>query len=328
MQDTDTIVSEVMDQLKKAAVINSTYTFTPSVRSIYSPENLDQVIKTLVPVTAPVRGILPRKAGLGQAAGWFKLTSRLDPQAGGTGTRLGFADAGQPTQTTQTYVFASAAYKNLGRDVEIGRQAIASNQGDVENLRAQQEKVKMIEVLLGEEDITLNGDSATQTNEYDGFAKCFTTNSGTASLLTASGISVYAQSLFLAGAEAPTHLVASARQMRALADDLQGSGSIQRIVVDNQGAAVGGAHVSKIVNSVTGSLIDLVTSRYSGLYAYLLTVTSPAGDNWLEMEDLEPMSIYDVPDSNHAIQSRVYETTVFKCIGEVYQYKISGLVTT
>lgn len=323
------ILSQVDDQLNKAAVISSTYTMDPPVRSIFAPENVDEMIKILVPMAAPVRGIIPRSAGLGQAAGWKKLTSRLDPQAGGTGTRLGFVDAGTPSETTQTYVFTTAAYKNIGRDVSVGRQQIAANRGgSVEDVRAHEEKVKMIEVLLGEEDIILNGDSATQTTEFDGFAKSFTTNSGSASLLTASGVGVYSRTLFNAGSDAPTHLVCNARQAQALADDLQGSGSIQRIVVDNQGNGIGGVRMSKIVNPVTGNLVDVVTSRYVGGWGYLLTVTSPSGDNWLEMEDLEPMSVYDVPNANHAITSRVYETTVLKTIGEVYQYKIGGLATS
>jgi len=225
--------------------------------------------------------------------------------------------------------FVSAPYKNLGRDVEIGRQALASNRGgNIEDLRAKQENIKTIEVLLGEEDMILNGSATFDTSAFDGLATTLTTNSGTATYLTASGIGVFANNLFNAGADYPTHLVASPRQVRALADDLQGSGSIQRIVVDNQGAGVGGVHVAKIVNPVTGNLIDIVTTRYAGNTAYLLTVQSPGGENWIEMEDLEPLSIYDVPDQNHAIISRVYETTVLKVIGEPFQQKIVGLSLT
>ena len=325
----ESTAEKILSQVEKAAVISSTYTFDPPARSIFAPDNIDEIIKILVPLAAPVRGILPRTAGMGQAAGWKKLTSRLDPGAGGTGTRLGFADAGTPNETTQTYSFVTAAYKNIGRDVSIGRQQIAANRGgNVEDVRAHEEKVKMIEVLLGEEDIILNGDASTQTTEFDGFAKSFTTNSGSASLLTASGVGVYSRTLFNAGSEAPTHLVCNARQAQALADDLQGTGSIQRIVVDNQGNGIGGVRMSKIVNPVTGNLIDVVTSRYVGGWAYLLTVGSPAGENWLEMEDLHPMSVYDVPNTTHAITSRVFETTVLKVIGEVYQYKIGGLATS
>lgn len=325
----ESILALVQDEIKKAAVTNTSYTFSPPSRSIFSPENLDPVVKVLVPVTAPVRMVIPRTEGHGQAASWNKITSKLDPQAGATNTKVGFTDASQPNQTTQTVAFVSAAYKNLGRDVEIGRQALASNRGgNIEDLRAKQENIKTIEVLLGEEDMILNGDSAFDSTAFDGLAKAITTQSGTATYLTASGIGVFANNLFTNGADYPTHLIASPRQMRALADDLQGSGSIQRIVVDNQGAGVGGVHVAKIVNPVTGNLIDLVTSRYSGAVGYLLTVTSPGGENWIEMEDLEPLSIYDVPDQNHAIISRIYETTVLKVIGEPFQQKILSLSLT
>ena len=78
------ILAVVQDEIKKAAVTNSTYTQAPPSRSIFAPENLDPVVKVLVPVTAPVRRILPRVEGFGQAANWNKITSKLDPQAGST----------------------------------------------------------------------------------------------------------------------------------------------------------------------------------------------------------------------------------------------------
>jgi len=332
MQETaEEVLAEVSDAVTKAAVVNSTYTFDPPVRSVFSPENLDPIVRILVPTTAPVRAALPRVAGFGQAAGWNQITSRLDNSSAGTNTDISFADAGQPNQTTQTYAFKTAAYKNLGRDVEIGRQAIASNRGGkLEDIRAKQEQVKTVEVLLGEEYMILNGNATLRPNDFDGFQAQFTTNtvSGTNSgYVTASGIGSYANTLFGKGAEAPTMWVASARQNQALADDLQGTGSIQRITMD-QGSAVGGVKVSKIVNPVTGNLIDIVSSRYSGALGYLTTVRDATGTNWLEMEDLESLSIYDVPTANHSIQSRVYETTVLKVVGEVFQLKVSGLSLT
>ncbi len=325
--DASLTAQEVQDMINKA-VIGSTYQFTPSDRSIYSPENLDPVIKTVVPTATPVRNILPRVPGAGQAASFNKLTSRLDPGAGGTGSSVGFADAGQPNQTSQSYSFVSYPYKNLGRDVEIGRQLIAANRGsNLEDVRAREEMVKTMEVLLGEENMILNGDASANSLEFSGFAKLFTTNSGSAALVTASGVSGYGQTLFNAGADLISHLVLNPRQNRALSDQLEGTGTIQRIVIDNQGSATGGVHLKNIVDGNTGNLIEVVTSRYAGAWAYLLSVRSAAGENWIEMEDLESLSIYDVPTSNHSILSRVYETTVLKVIGEPYQYKIGGLAT-
>lgn len=325
--DAADISQQIQDEVQKA-VTQSSYTFSPSTRSIYSPENLDPVVKTLVPTATPVRNVLPRTEGRGEAASFNKLTSRLDPAAGGTGTIVGFADAGQPNQTTQSYSFVSYPYKNLGRDVEIGRQQIAANRGsNLEDVRAREEMVKTMEVLLGEENMLMNGDASAQTTEFSGFAKLFTTNSGSAALLSASGVASYSQTLFQAGAELITHLILSPGQNRRLSDELQGSGSIQRIVVDNQGNATGGVHLKNIVDGTTGNLVEVIASRYAGSWAYLLSVQSPAGENWIEVEDLERLSIYDVPTSNHSVQSRVYETTVLKVIGEPYQYKIGGLAT-
>lgn len=329
MEDSAAIAKLVQDEVQKA-VTQSTYSFSPSDRSIYSPENLDPVVKTVVPTAAPVRRALPRKPGMGEAASFNKLTSNLDPQAGtGTGTQVGFADAGQPSQTTQSYSFVSYPYKNLGRDVEIGRQQIAANRGsNLEDIRAREELIKTTEVILGEEVMTLTGDADLHTNEYSGLSKLITTNSGTAGLITASGVSSYAQTLFTKGADLVSHLILNPRQNRALSDQLEGSGSVQRIVIDNQGSATGGVHLAKIVDGNTGNLIDVITSRYSKSWAFLLSVRSAAGESWVEMEDLESLSIYDVPTSNHSIQSRVYETSVLKVIGEPFQYKIGGLSTS
>lgn len=326
--DAAQISQQIQDEIRKA-VTDSTYTMDPPSRSIYSPENLDPVVKTVVPTATPVRNALPRIGGFGEAASFNKLTSNLDPEAGtGTGTTVGFADAGQPSQTTQTYEFVSLPYKNLGRDVEIGRQQIASNRGsNLEDVRAREELIKTTEVLLGEEVMTLTGDAALHSNEYSGFAKLITTNSGSAGLLTTSGVSSYAQTLFNEGSDLVSHLVLNPRQNRALSDQLESSGSIQRIVIDNQGNATGGQHLANIVDGNTGNLIKVVTSRYAKSWAFLLSVRSAAGENWIEMSDLESMSIYDVPTSNHSIQSRVYESTVLKVIGEPFQYKIGGLAT-
>lgn len=330
--DTEQVLAQLNDTIQKA-VTNSSYTMSPPSRSIYSPENLDPTIKHVIPLKAPVRNILPRSKGFGQVATWRKLTSALSPSLAtspaGTGTRLGFADAGQPNQTTQTYVLATAAYKNIGRDVELGRQALASNRGgSLDDMRQHEEFVKSVEVILGEEDIILNGNATLTSTEFDGFATSFTTNSGTAGYVTSSGIGSYSRALFNLGAEMPTHFVSNPRQNQALADDLQGAGSIQRIVVDSQGSATGGVNLERIVNPVSGNLIQTVVSRYSFNWGYLLTVSDATGQNWLEMSDLEPLSVYDVPTANHSIVSRVYETTVLKVVAENFQYKVGGLSLT
>lgn len=338
MDSVNDALTQVKDAVAKAAVVNSTYPFSPAARSIFAPENLDPVIKLMVPTATPVRSMFPRTKGFGQAAAWKKLTSQLAPgnkgtgvivggSALGTGYRAGFSDGGQPnTSTSQTFVVATAAYKNLGTDVEVGRQAIASSRG-YQEIRDELVRYKTMEVMLGEENMILNGDSSIDATEFDGLAKTITTNSGSLTLLTASGVSQIMQAPYWDYGAQFQYLVANPRQIRALADDLQGSGSIQRIVVDNQGAGVGGIHLAKIVNAIDGSLISVVASRYSGNIGYLLTMNEPSGENAMEMEDLEPMSVYEPPTANHSVISRIYETSVLKVIYEVHQLKINGLAT-
>lgn len=339
MDNIEQTLSEIKDMIQKTAVTNASYTFSPSSRSIFAPENLDPVVKLMVPTATPVRSMMPRSKGFGQAAAWKKLTSQLAPgnkgtgvivggSAGGTGYKAGFADAGTPnTSTTQTFSVVTAAYKNLGADVEVGRQAIASSRG-YQDIRDELVRYKTLEVMLGEENMILNGDSSVDANEFDGLGKGVTTNSGTLALLTASGVSSQCIGAYWDYGAQFQKLVCNPRQLQYLANDLQGSGSIQRIVVDNQGAGVGNLHLSKIVNSVDGSLIDIIASRYAGNWTYLLTVTEPSGESALEMEDLESLSVYEPPTSNHSVISRVYETTVLKIIYEVHQLKLGGALTS
>ncbi len=335
MDNIEQTLSEIKDLMQKAAVTNASYAATPASRSIFAPENLDPVVKLMVPTATPIRSMMPRSKGFGQAAAWKKLTSQLAPGnkgtgvivgsgATGTGYKAGFADAGSPnTSTTFTISVATAAYKNLGADVEVGRQAIASSRG-YQDIRDEMVRYKTLEVMLGEENMILNGDSTIHSTEFDGLAKSITTNSGTLAVLTASGIDPQKTTPYWAYGAQYQKLVSNPVHAKKLADDLQGSGSIQRIIADQQGAATGGMHLSKMVNPVDGSLMDVIASRYCGNWSYLLTVTEPSGEAALEMEDLEPLSVYEPPTSTHSVISRVYDTTVLKVIYEVHQLKLGG----
>lgn len=327
----------VDDAIKKAAVTTSTYAFTPPSRSIFSPENLMSTIQVLVPMTAPLRDKLPRTEGFGQAAGWNKLVSAVDNTASGTGVDIGFADGGQPNQTTQTYSFTSAAYKNLGRDVEIGRQQIAANRGgNLEDIRNQQEKIKATEVMLGEEVMIMHGSSTAFNNvagtvDFDGLDFQLQTNVNYLylnSYLTISGVGQQCQVQYLKGADNIDLLVANPRQQQALGDDLQKTGSIQRIIQGDQNRTTGGNRLAAIVNPVTGGDVELLASRYAYSAAYLLQTRSAAGDNGIEVEDLESLSVYDVPTADHSIVSRVYESSVLKVIQEPFSGRFSGLLLT
>lgn len=334
---TNKFVDEALLQIKndilKAAETTSTYTFSPQTRSVFSPENLDERIKFLVPIDTPLRNRIPRVEGSGQAAEWKKLTSAIHSKshpsgnvAAGTNTAIGFADAGAPNETTQTYAAVSQAYQLLGRKLEIGGLALAASKGRAgqPDMQKSRELVKIYEVMLGEEELLIAGDSDVD-NEFDGLNKQITTNSGNyTGFLTASGIGANCRTLYAYGGD-PTLLLASARQLQALADDLQSSGSIQRSVLA-QGdvtGVTGGFALTRIVNPVTQSLIEVKPSRFVGYGALLLTEKSPAGEVWIEIEDLIPMSRVDVPSSNFSYVSFILEAMALKVIGEPFQMKLT-----
>ncbi len=317
-------------EFAKAAETTATNTFDPSVRSIFTPENLDSVVKLTVPTSTPLRNRLARSPGMGQATAWSRLTSKLHSRSGhagnGTNTSIAFADAGAPNETSQTFTTVTAAYKLLGRKIELGGMYIAAskNNNGAPNAWDQRLRHKVIETMIGEEEMIISGDSAANPLEFDGLAKQITTNSGTASLLSVSGINnTGIRTIFNEGG-VPDLLVANPRQVQALADELQGTGSIQRIVVDNQGNGVGGIRLAKFVNSITGTLIDVVSSRYVGPLGFLLTTKFESGESAIEMEDLIPMSRVDVPSSNYSQIGFVVEATVLKVIAEPWQFKWTG----
>lgn len=325
----DESLASVKEDIMKAAETIATSTFSPDARSVFSPENLDEKIKFLVPTDTPLRNRLPRIAGRGQATAWKVMSSKLHANVagGGSNTTIAFADAAAPGETAQTYSMVSAAYKLLGRKLEVGGLALAASRGrdGQPDMQAERERVKMLEVMLGEEEMLIAGDAATNTTEFSGLGKQITTNSGVMTFLTASGINSLIETKIWKEGASPTLLLASGRQQRALADSLESSGSVQRFVV-TQGETPGvtaGASVNKLVNAIDGSLIDVRASRYVGNSAFLLTEQSPAGERWLEIEDLIPMSRIDVPSANFSYISFILEASVFKVIGEPFQCEIS-----
>lgn len=329
----DQTLAELRELIQKANETTSTYTFSPATRSVFSPENLDEEIKFLVPIDTPLRNRFPRVKGFGQAANWKRMTSALNPGLipsgygpNGENVEVSFADAGAPNDSTQTYDVQTQAYKLIGRRLEVGGLALAASRGrdGQPDMQKSRERVKMYEVMLGEESLLIAGDSVTTSTQFSGLNKQITTNSGNVSFITASGIGTYCQTLYGYGAD-PTLLVAAARQLAALTDDLQRTGAIQRAVVTQQevNQVVGGFALTKIVNPVTQSLIDVKPSRYVGFGGLLLTEKSPAGENWIEVEELIPMSRVDVPSSNFSYISFILEALALKVIAEPYQYKFN-----
>lgn len=329
--------AQMREQIIKAAEVLATTTFAPETRSVFAPENITADIKLLVPVQTPIRNRTPRVQGFGQAAVFKRLTSKLHANSGaagvGTNTAVAFADAGAPNETSQTYATVAYPFKLLGRKVEVGGLAIKATTGGTPggdarangaNMLDSRERVKAVEVMLGEEELLIGGDVDTSALQFDGLGKQITTNSGNAALLTASGIGNFCNTQYLAGGD-PSVLYANARQNRAIADNLEWSGSIQRAFINNTGAVTAGYKVKNVINPVTGNVIDLEVSRYVGGDAYLLQEKDVSGENWVQVEELIPMSRVDVPSSNFSSIRFVLEALVLEVIGEPFQMKIGGL---
>lgn len=334
MLDTSNLPEDFRNALLKAAETNATYTWDPAARSVFTPFNIADQVNVLAPTETPLRNRIPRIKGFGQATTWKRLTSKLNSKVSavagnGTLTSIAFADAGAPGATSQTYDTVSASYKLLGRSIEVGGLANAASQGGIDML-AHRQGIKAFEVMLGEEELLIKGDSAYDTNEFDGLLKQITTNSGIGGMtsLTASGLAPAFQALSDTWGANPNVLAATGVQIIKLSNDLAASGSIQRIVQGDQSGMVGGMHLSQLVNPATGMLVDVVQDRYLDTNALLLTTKSPAGEAYIEIEELIPMSVVDVPSSNFSYIRFVLEALVLKVLYEPYQYKFSALATS
>lgn len=320
----------------KAAETVATQPFSPPARSVFAPENITEDVKLVVPKETPIRNRTPRVKGSGQAAVFKRLTSKLHSNTGaggvGTNTAIAFADAGTPNETSQTYDTVAYPFKLLGRKVEVGGMAIAATANQLgndpvtggNNMLDSRERTKAVEVMLGEEELLIGGDVNTSALQFDGLGKQITTNSGNAALLTASGIGTFCNNVYQAGGD-PSVLYANARQMRAIGDNLEWSGSIQRAFINNVGNVTAGYKVSNVLNPITGTVIDLEVSRYVGGDAYLLQEKSISGDNWIQVEELIPMSRVDVPSSAFSSVRFIVEALVLEVIGEPLQLKVGGL---
>lgn len=327
----------VKEQILKAAEILSTDTFSPPTRSVFAPENITEDIKVVVPTETVLRNRFPRVQGYGQAAVFKRLTSKLHGNTGaagvGTNTGVAFADASAPSETDQTYETVAYPFKLLGRKVEVGGLAIAATRNQLgnnpvvggANMLDSRERTKAVEVMIGEEELLIGGDTNTDSNQFDGLGKQITTYSGNAALLTASGIGTFCNTLWNGSGGNPTVLAHNARQGRAIADNLEWNGSIQRAAIANTGNVTVGYKVANVINPVTGRVIDTETSRYVGGNAYLLQEQTDAGDNCIQIEELIPMSRIDVPSSNFSQIRFIVEALVLEVIYEPMQMTIGGL---
>lgn len=314
----------------KAVETIATNTFDPETRSIWSPENLDQIVKLIIPKDTPLRNRFGRVPGMGQATAWERLTSKLHVTSGGaagigTNTAIEFADGTAPNETAQSFVVESAAYKLLGRKIQVGGLAIAaSNQRPGGNQFEQRRRHKVVEVMLGEEELIIGGDKTVNPLQFDGLTKQITTNSGVRSLLTVSGVNTDIANTVYKEGGSPSLLIGNARVMKSLSDELQGTGTIQRVVVDDQGNATGGLKVSKMVNAVDGTTMDLVTSRYVADNAFLIQENDVTGESVIEMDELIPLSQIDVPTTVFASTAFVVEAVALKVMAEPWQFKYTG----
>lgn len=247
-------------------------------------ENLEAETAVLVPVTTPLRNMLPRVPGAGTAVAWKQVTSlgggwgtSLDQPGGGSAAQIFFGESGAPAELTTVYANKSAGYKLMGQRGSVTGFAMASG-ANFFNQLAQEKTNSILNLMLNEEYALISGD-ATSTSApwgdgttafaFNGLINLITTANGTPSAqvqtsvgaLTFAHIDAQLTLMWNRGSESPFILVNSqeARSIRNLASNA--SNGLYKIVADNNSTNVG-LFVRGYIHPITGEEVPINVSKF------------------------------------------------------------------
>jgi hypothetical protein len=259
-------------------------TITSATSAFPVRENLEAEAKILIPTDTPVRNLLPRVPGSGTAIQWRQLTSfgggwgsGYDQGGGGSAAQVFYGETGAPAAVDSAYAAKSAGYKLLGVMGSVSGFAMAAGQ-NFQNQLAVEKTNKLRNLMLLEEFALINGSSTstaapfgngTTAFGYDGLINLVTTANGTPAAqvqtaigaLTLAHIDAQLNRLFAQGGSGHYMLV-NMVEATSLAHLAQASGSINRILIDNQGSAVINTRVSAYIHPTTGEPVDIIVSRF------------------------------------------------------------------
>jgi hypothetical protein len=313
-------------------------------------QDLEQQLKLAANLDTPLRNRLKRRRGNGKAHAYYKLTSNpgatvtnakflgTDPPAGF------FGKGGLPASVDPQYSYVSRPYANLGDTVTVPWQDIAQDESFID-IKAQQRRVKMLNVGLMEEWAIINGSTASSSGLiFDGLLSQITTDGfnildvsgGGGSALKYSLIQQLIFTIRKAGGRTRA-LVMSYAVYQLLTQLLGALYAIRQVGNSDSGGKFNGGFQLDTWNFGNGS-VDLIADQYmlpdsvTGLENIIFlddqSLDSQNNGSVIEMVDVDPIHYQELMAIQTAERGIVYETSMMQIGVTQYQGMIKGINTS
>jgi hypothetical protein len=309
-------------------------------------QDLEDDLKLAGNIRTPLRNKMNRRTGNGKAHAYYKLLSntgitQTNAKFFGTDPAAGFfAKGGLPNSVDPIYEYISRPYANVGDVMIVAWQDEAQDASYID-IKAQQKRVKMLNVGLMEEWATINGDSAASGGlVYDGFLTQIRNDGFNIVDVSASGGSalsyVTIQKLLFAIEKAGGHvtdLAMSYNMGQKITEMLQLYYAVRQMNNSSDGKWRGGFQVEGW-NFGTGDvsftidqymLPDPVTGLDNLLFLDMESTDDKNSGNVIEMVDVDKLHYVDLNPIATAHRGIVYETTMLQIGITQYQGLIQGI---
>lgn len=336
-----TALSNLQDALVKAGGVSTVaVTGLQLVR-----EDLSGIMAIQAPTETPLRNILRRIPGNGNAHSWYTQQPQADTDGslylGTTPSGASFAAGQLPVKTASKYNHVAAPYKQLGDTVNVtifdqyaGKSYIDILQHEVD--------VSMMNTVLVEEWMIINGDSSKNSLYFDGLIPQIVQGSPNINAvggvqLKLSHVAQVQQAVYDYGGT-PRLNVMSTKMKRKINDLILSTyyGIRQTQGLAGFNAFEGGINVAEW--DFGYGLTQLIQTRYlrpgaggsGGTTETILVLdheTVGKDGNAIEMVDLLPLSMFDLAMITSSFQKLVMEITLLKVTSPYFQGLVSGIQT-
>ena len=324
----------LFDSLRKAGVNTNPVSGLQLVR-----EDLSPVLALMVPTETPIRNMLKRIPGNGNAHSWYQQLAQADTDGslffGTTPSGSAFAAGQLPVKKASKYARVSAPYVQLGDTVNVTFYDYFAGKSYIDILQHEVDVAMMNSVLI-EEWMLINGDSSINPLYFDGLLKQVNTN-----IVDAGGIQFKLS--HIAQAQQNAYDLGGQTEVNVM------STKMKRKVTDLVTATYFGV---RQMNNVAGGKFDgglnvtswdfgygdtdLIQSRFmrpgagqsGGSNETILCLdhdTVGKDGNAIEMVDLLPMSLFDLALVSSSYQKLVMEITLLKLTSPSFQSKVINI---
>lgn len=309
-------------------------------------QDLEDDLKLAANVDTPVRNRIKRIKGNGKAHAYYMLSANAGVNQtssrflGTDPTGAAFTKGGLPNAIDPQYDYVSRPYANLGDLVIVAWQDIAQDESFID-IKAQQKRVKMINVGLAEEYVILNGDSsATSGLMFDGLITQIVQGGYNILDVSASGgaalsYSQIRQQMFtIQKAGGRVRALIMSFTIAQLLNQMLGELFGIRQIGPSGNTTYGGGYHFESWDFGTGE-VDLIADQYmipdpiTSLERIVFlddhTQDDKNSGNVVQMVDVDPLHYVDLQSITTAERGIVYETTMLMVGIPQYQGLVTGI---